>query len=89
MQPSTGAALPEPFASALAESLACLESDGEVEAVFLGGSLAAGDPTPRSDLDLVVIKADREVILNKAVKVMDIVKAAGAGRLCLATEKGL
>jgi len=38
---------------------------------------------------LVVIKADRDVILNKAVKVMDIVKAAGAGRLCLATEKGL
>ena len=38
---------------------------------------------------LVVIKADREVVLNKAVKVMDIVKAAGAGRLCLATEKGL
>jgi biopolymer transport protein ExbD len=37
--------------------------------------------------ELVVIRADRAVILNKAVKVMDIVKAAGAGRLCLATEK--
>lgn len=36
---------------------------------------------------LVVIKADRTVILNKAVKIMDLVKAAGAGRLCLATEK--
>jgi len=36
---------------------------------------------------LVVIKADRAVILNKAVKVMDMAKAAGAGRLCLATEK--
>ena len=36
---------------------------------------------------LVVIKSDRRVILNKAVKVMDIAKAAGAGRLCLATEK--
>ncbi|MBW1689397.1 MAG: biopolymer transporter ExbD [Deltaproteobacteria bacterium] len=36
---------------------------------------------------LVVIRADRAVILNKAVKVMDIAKAAGAGRLCLATEK--
>ena len=36
---------------------------------------------------LVVIKADRGVILNKAVKIMDIAKAAGAGRLCLATEK--
>jgi biopolymer transport protein ExbD len=38
---------------------------------------------------LVVIKADREVILNKAVNVMDVAKAAGAWRLCLATEKGL
>jgi len=37
---------------------------------------------------LVVIKADRNVILNKAVQVMDIAKAAGAGRLSLATEKG-
>jgi len=41
-----------------------------------------------SDKDrLVVVKSDRRVILNKAVKVMDIAKAAGAGRLCLATEK--
>jgi biopolymer transport protein ExbD len=37
--------------------------------------------------ELVVVRADRSVILNKAVKVMDIAKAAGAGRLCLATEK--
>lgn len=36
---------------------------------------------------LVVIKADRAVILNKAVKVMDLAKHAGAGRLSLATEK--
>jgi len=36
---------------------------------------------------LVVIKADRSVVLNKAVKVMDVAKAAGAARLCLATEK--
>ncbi len=38
---------------------------------------------------LVVVRADRGVILNKAVKVMDVAKAAGAGRLCLATEKNL
>ncbi len=38
---------------------------------------------------LVVVKADREVMLDKAVRVMDLAKAAGAGRLCLATEKGL
>ncbi len=36
---------------------------------------------------LVIVKADRSVVLNKAVRVMDIAKAAGAGRLCLATEK--
>jgi len=36
---------------------------------------------------LVVVKSDRNVVLNKAVKVMDIAKAAGAERLCLATEK--
>ncbi len=36
---------------------------------------------------LVVVKADRSVILNKVVKVMDVAKSAGAGRLLLATEK--
>ncbi len=37
---------------------------------------------------LVIVKADRTVVLNKAVKVMDLAKAAGAEKLCLATEKG-
>ena len=41
----------------------------------------------RQEDKLVVVRADRSVILNKAVKVMDVAKAAGAGRLCLATEK--
>ena len=36
---------------------------------------------------LVVVRADRSVVLNRAVRVMDVAKAAGAGRLCLATEK--
>lgn len=36
---------------------------------------------------LVIVKADRTVVLNKAVRVMDLAKAAGAARLCLATEK--
>jgi len=36
---------------------------------------------------LVVIKADRAIVLDKAVRVMDVAKAAGAGRLVLATEK--
>ena len=35
----------------------------------------------------VVIKADRDVILGKAVKVLDLAKSAGAERLSLATEK--
>jgi biopolymer transport protein ExbD len=64
---------------------------------FLGNeeiSLAAlfdrlKDTIKNQDNKLVVIRADRAVILNKAVKVMDIAKAAGAGRLCLATEKEL
>ncbi|MCP3875111.1 MAG: biopolymer transporter ExbD [Desulfobacteraceae bacterium] len=43
-----------------------------------------------TDMDrLVIIRADKTLVLNKAVKVMDIAKAAGASRLCLATEKGL
>ncbi|MBF0211767.1 MAG: biopolymer transporter ExbD [Desulfamplus sp.] len=36
---------------------------------------------------LIIVKADKTVILDSAVKVMDIAKAAGAGRLCIATEK--
>ncbi len=45
--------------------------------------LAGGDKM------LVVVRADRDVILNSAVKVMDVAKSAGAGKLCLATEKDL
>jgi biopolymer transport protein ExbD len=40
----------------------------------------------RADI-LVVIRADRSVKLNRVVRVMDVAKAAGAGRLVLATEK--
>ena len=36
----------------------------------------------------MVIKADRQVILNRAVRVMDIAKEAGASRLLLANGKG-
>ncbi|MBF0229393.1 MAG: biopolymer transporter ExbD [Desulfamplus sp.] len=36
---------------------------------------------------LVIIKADRAVVLNSAVRVMDIAKAAGASKLYIATEK--
>ncbi|MBF0226562.1 MAG: biopolymer transporter ExbD [Desulfobacterales bacterium] len=36
---------------------------------------------------LIIVKADRTVVLNKVVKIMDIAKAAGADKLCLATEK--
>ena len=36
---------------------------------------------------VVTIKADRQTILNKVIRVMDITKRAGAGRLCIATER--
>lgn len=35
----------------------------------------------------IIIKADKTVILDKAVRVMDIVKSAGSNRLVLATER--
>ncbi|MEW5804055.1 MAG: biopolymer transporter ExbD [bacterium] len=38
---------------------------------------------------LVIVKADRGIILNKAVKVMDIARKAGAERLCIATDGDL
>ncbi len=44
-------------------------------------SRISDDPDQR-----VVIKADRSIPLDRAVQVMDIAKAAGAGRLFLATE---
>ena len=36
---------------------------------------------------VVMVKADRSATVDKVVKVMDVAKAAGAGRLVLATEK--
>lgn len=36
---------------------------------------------------LVVVKADKDVILNAAVRVMDVAKTAGAARLSLSTER--
>ncbi|MBF0389076.1 MAG: biopolymer transporter ExbD [Desulfamplus sp.] len=36
---------------------------------------------------LVIIKADRAVLLNSAVRVMDIAKSAGASKLYIATKK--
>jgi len=35
----------------------------------------------------VIVRADRRLMLNKAVRVMDMAKAAGAKNLTLATEK--
>lgn len=54
-----------------------------IEQLFSQIKLKIGNQKDR----LVVVRADRTVILNHAVKVMDIAKAAGAARLCLATEK--
>lgn len=65
--------LPEPFATALAEMLETLRSDDQVEAIFLGGSLALGLVSPRSDLDLVIIKgADVEVMERYVRYVHDV-----------------
>ena len=36
---------------------------------------------------VIIVRADRRTVLNRVVKVMDVAKAAGAGKLCLATEK--
>jgi hypothetical protein len=57
--------LPEPFASALAESLGELCADPQVSAVFLGGSLALGQISPRSDVDLVVIKSTQVEVMER------------------------
>lgn len=44
--------------------------------------------TSKSKMEtLVIIKAERTVELNSAVRVMDIAKAAGASKLYIATEK--
>lgn len=59
--------------------------DGEISIELLFKTLK-GMIDPNSD-QLVIVKADREVILNAAVKVMDVAKAAGAARLSLATER--
>lgn len=37
---------------------------------------------------VVVIKADRSLVLDRVVHVIDVIKAAGASRLRLATERG-
>jgi hypothetical protein len=63
--PQVEPGLPEPFASVLAETLAELSADPQVEAVFLGGSLALGCASPRSDLDLVVIKCSMVTVMER------------------------
>jgi predicted nucleotidyltransferase len=60
--------LPEPFAAALAETLDALRADAQVEAVFLGGSLALGLASKRSDLDLVVIKSAEVQVRERYVR---------------------
>jgi hypothetical protein len=60
--------LPEPFASALTEVLNSLRADTQVEAIFLGGSLALGRLSPRSDVDLVVIKGAEVEVMDRYVR---------------------
>lgn len=68
MLPGDLAALPEPFCTALAESLARFQAADDVEAVFLGGSLASGQVAPRSDLDLVLIKNESVTVMERYVR---------------------
>jgi biopolymer transport protein ExbD len=44
-------------------------------------SLVGDDPGK-----LVTIRADKDVVLNTVVKVMDTIKSSGAEKLCIATE---
>jgi len=59
--------------------------DQEVSLAALFGLLNAKIGTCKDQR--VVVKADREVVLDAAVKVMDVARAAGAERLLLATER--
>jgi hypothetical protein len=45
-----------------------LRDDAQVEAVFLGGSLALGHVSPRSDVDLVVIKSAEVEVMERYVR---------------------
>lgn len=45
------------------------------------------DAISKTKDQMVIVKADREVIIGTAVKVMDIAKRLGAKRLGLATER--
>lgn len=38
---------------------------------------------------MVTVRADRQIILNKVIKVMDIAKSCGAASLCIATQRDL
>ncbi len=60
--------LPKPFATALASTLDELRADPQVEAVFLGGSLAMNQISLRSDLDLVVIKSEDVEVMERYVR---------------------
>jgi len=61
-------AVPEPFATALDEAMDDLRGDPQVEAVFLGGSVALNQCSPRSDLDLVVIKSSDVMVMERYVR---------------------
>jgi predicted nucleotidyltransferase len=66
--------LPEPYATVLNQVLQDLRSDPQVEAVFLGGSLALGQSSPRSDLDLVVIKSEAVEVMERYVRYVEDVQ---------------
>jgi hypothetical protein len=59
---------PEPFATALADVMDGLRADPQVQAVFLGGSVALGRASARSDVDLVVIKGAEVEVMERYIR---------------------
>jgi biopolymer transport protein ExbD len=76
----------------LEEMTVLVDSDGAVHVgghpVALGELFRAVQERLASDPEtVVVVKADRSLVLDRVVQVMDVIKAAGAPRLRLATER--
>jgi biopolymer transport protein ExbD len=74
------------------EMAVLVDSDGAVHVgghpVALGELFQAVQERLASDPETVVmVKADRSLVLDRVVQVMDVIKEAGASRLRLATER--
>jgi hypothetical protein len=66
--------LAEPFSTALAQAVAALSEDPQVEAIFLGGSAALGQLCERSDLDLLLIKCTDVTVMERYAHYVGLVQ---------------